>query len=139
MVFPETSSMPSSTASEKETISVIEAKAIELLRTLVGSDTTSYKSNLELIEFIQSYFYFNSPLYILVYFGLVVAFTYFYVSITFNPEQVAEDLQKRGGYIPGIRPGKETSDYLGKVSNRLNLHIIIHIIPICQLRVMKIS
>ncbi|SVC55383.1 uncharacterized protein METZ01_LOCUS308237, partial [marine metagenome] len=47
--------MPSSTASEKETISAIEAKAIELLRTLVGFDTTSYKSNLELIEFIQSY------------------------------------------------------------------------------------
>lgn len=47
--------MPSSIESEKETISVIEAKAIELLRTLVGFDTTSYKSNLELIEFIQSY------------------------------------------------------------------------------------
>jgi len=47
--------MPSSTASEKETITVIEATAIELLRTLVGFDTTSYKSNLELIEFIQSY------------------------------------------------------------------------------------
>ena len=55
MVFLETSSMPSSTASEKEIISAIEAKAIELLRTLVGFDTTSYKSNLELIEFIQSY------------------------------------------------------------------------------------
>ena len=47
--------MSSSTTSEKETITVIEAKAIELLRTLVGFDTTSYKSNLELIEFIQSY------------------------------------------------------------------------------------
>ena len=55
MVFLEISSMPSSIASEKETISAIEAKAIELLRTLVGFDTTSYKSNLELIEFIQSY------------------------------------------------------------------------------------
>lgn len=70
---------------------------------------------------IQTYFHMNSPLYMIVYFGLVVAFTYFYVSITFNPEQVADNLQKRGGYIPGIRPGKETSDYLGKVSSRLNL------------------
>lgn len=70
---------------------------------------------------IQTYFHVNSPLYMLVYFGLVIAFTYFYVSITFNPEQVADNLQKRGGYIPGIRPGKETADYLGKVSNRLNL------------------
>ena len=55
MVLPEISSMPSSTASDKDTTLVIEAKAIELLRTLVGFDTTSYKSNLELIEFIQSY------------------------------------------------------------------------------------
>lgn len=70
---------------------------------------------------IQTYFHINSPFYIIVYFSLVVAFTYFYVSITFNPEQVADNLQKRGGYIPGIRPGKETSDYLGKVSSRLNL------------------
>jgi preprotein translocase subunit SecY len=72
-------------------------------------------------ETIQTYFYFNSPLYILVYFGLVIAFTYFYVSITFNPEQVADNLQKRGGYIPGIRPGKETAEHIGKVSSRLNL------------------
>lgn len=63
----------------------------------------------------------NSITYIVVYFLLVIAFTYFYVSITFNPEQVAENIQKRGGYIPGIRPGKQTSEYLNKVSNRLNL------------------
>ncbi len=60
-------------------------------------------------------------LYLVLYFLLVIAFTFFYVSITFNPEQVAENIQKRGGYIPGIRPGKETADYLQKVSNRLNL------------------
>ena len=55
MVLLETSSMSSSTASEKETTLETEAKAIDLLKTLVGFDTTSYKSNLELIEFIQSY------------------------------------------------------------------------------------
>lgn len=72
-------------------------------------------------QWILTYFHMNSPLYIIVYFSLVIAFTYFYVSITFNPEQVADNLQKRGGYIPGIRPGKETASYIGKVSNRLNL------------------
>jgi preprotein translocase subunit SecY len=72
-------------------------------------------------EWILTYFHMNSALYIITYFLLVIAFTYFYVSITFNPEQVADNLQKRGGYIPGIRPGKETADYLGKVSSRLNL------------------
>jgi len=73
-------------------------------------------------SFLASNFHQNSPLYLAVYFLLIIAFTFFYVSITFNPEQVAEDIQKRGGYIPGIRPGKQTAIYLGKVSNRLNLY-----------------
>lgn len=71
--------------------------------------------------FLASNFHQGGLLYLIFYFLLVIAFTFFYVSITFNPDQVAENIQKRGGYIPGIRPGKETSDYLGKVSNRLNL------------------
>jgi len=70
---------------------------------------------------ILRYFPMQSPAYMITYFALIIAFTYFYVSITFNPDQVAENLQKRGGYIPGIRPGKETADYLGKISSRLNL------------------
>ncbi|MDP2691852.1 MAG: preprotein translocase subunit SecY [bacterium] len=60
-------------------------------------------------------------LYMASLFIFVMAFTFFYVSITFNPEQVAENIQKRGGYIPGVRPGKETITYLSRVSNRLNL------------------
>jgi preprotein translocase subunit SecY len=71
--------------------------------------------------FITRYFTLNSPLYLSAMFLLIIGFTYFYVSITFNPEQIAENIQKRGGYIPGIRPGRETAEYLGKVSNRLNL------------------
>jgi len=72
-------------------------------------------------SFITTYFSSTSIAYLVAYFLLVVAFTFFYVAITFNPEQVAENIQKRGGYIPGIRPGKQTADYLGKVSNHLNL------------------
>ncbi len=60
-------------------------------------------------------------IYILIYGLLVLGFSYFYVSITFNTTEVAESIQKRGGYIPGVRPGKETSHYLQKVSDRLNL------------------
>lgn len=59
--------------------------------------------------------------FIFVYFLLVIAFSFFYISITFNTEQIAESIQKRGGYIPGIRPGEETATYLRKVSNHLNL------------------
>lgn len=71
-------------------------------------------------RFATSQFNAQSWSYILIYFFLVIAFTFFYVSIVFDPNQVAENIQKRGGFIPGLRPGKETSEYLAKVSNRLN-------------------
>ncbi|EKD47834.1 MAG: preprotein translocase subunit SecY, partial [uncultured bacterium] len=72
-------------------------------------------------EWIQVNFAIGTPLYLLSYFLLVIAFTYFYVSITFNPDQIAESIQKRGGFVPGMRPGKQTADYLRKVSNHMNL------------------
>lgn len=56
-----------------------------------------------------------------VYFLLVVAFTFFYTSVVFRPDQIAENLQKQGGFIPGIRPGRQTMEYLGYVSNRIVL------------------
>lgn len=56
-----------------------------------------------------------------VYFVLVVMFTYFYTSITFEPHRVAENLQKSGAFIPGVRPGRETETYIGNVVNRITL------------------
>jgi preprotein translocase subunit SecY len=61
----------------------------------------------------------SSWLYILLFFLLTVAFTYFYVSITFNPDEVADNMKKYGGFIPGIRPGRPTAEYLGYVLSRL--------------------
>ena len=72
-------------------------------------------------NFSINYFQSQSPLYLTLYFLLIIAFTYFYVSITFNPNDVAENIQKRGGFIPGIRPGKQTAEYIQKTSNHLNL------------------
>jgi len=63
----------------------------------------------------------SDPAYIAVYFGLIVFFTYFYVSITFNPEERADEMKKFGGFIPGIRPGAPTADYLRYVLNRITL------------------
>ena len=63
----------------------------------------------------------NQLFYAVLYFVLVVGFTYFYTSIIFQPHKIAENLQKQGGFIPGVRPGRETESYLGKVMNRLNL------------------
>lgn len=65
----------------------------------------------------------NNPswIYIIIFFLLVLAFSFFYVSITFNTEEVAESIQKRGGYIPWVRPWKETAQYLQSTSDHLNL------------------
>ncbi len=63
----------------------------------------------------------NSWFHGIVYFILVVAFTYFYTAVVFDPNKISESLQKQGGYVPGIRPGKNTSDYLYKVMNRVTL------------------
>lgn len=74
-------------------------------------------------ETLVTYFSLQNPswIFIAVYFFLVVAFSFFYVSITFNTEQIAETIQKRWWYIPGIRPGEDTARYLQKVSSHLNL------------------
>ncbi len=74
-------------------------------------------------EFLTQHFSMQNPswTFILIYFILVIAFSFFYVSITFNTDNVAENIQKRGWYIPWIRPGKDTSAYLAKVSGHLNL------------------
>ena len=56
-----------------------------------------------------------------IYFGLIMFFTYFYVSITFNPDERADEMKKFGGFIPGIRPGKPTADYLRYVLSRITL------------------
>lgn len=63
----------------------------------------------------------NQAFYGASYFIMVILFTFFYTSVIFKPDQVAENLQKRSGFIPGLRPGKETSDYLGFVVNRITL------------------
>lgn len=63
----------------------------------------------------------NQTFYGIMYFLLVFGFTYFYTAIVFHPHQIAENLQKQGGFIPGIRPGKHTSDYLHSVSQRIML------------------
>jgi preprotein translocase subunit SecY len=63
----------------------------------------------------------DSPLYMLLYFLLIVGFTYFYVAITFNPDEVSENMKKYGGFIPGIRAGRPTAEYLDYVLTRVTL------------------
>lgn len=71
-------------------------------------------------QFVDTLFQ-NNTFYATSYFVLTIIFTFFYTFVIFQPEQVAENLQKQGGFITGLRPGKETSDYLGKVLSRITL------------------
>ncbi len=84
----------------------------------LGSDGY-YKFNLG--ERILAFFSPNLWIYVVLLFILIIAFSYFYVLISFNPVEVANNLKKNGGFIPGIRPGKSTSDYITRVLNRITL------------------
>lgn len=71
-------------------------------------------------EWIQAYFVKGDhPIYIVTYFVLIVFFAFFYVAISFNPEEVADNMKKYGGFIPGIRAGRPTAEYLSYVLNRI--------------------
>jgi preprotein translocase subunit SecY len=63
----------------------------------------------------------NPAVYGALYFVLVVFFTYFYTAFQFRPDQTADFLRKNGGFIPGIRPGKPTEEFLGRITNRITL------------------
>ncbi|RPI99534.1 MAG: preprotein translocase subunit SecY [Candidatus Aminicenantes bacterium] len=73
------------------------------------------------IQAVAAQFGLGMPLYNLVYIAAIIFFTYFYISIIFNPVDVADNLRKYGGFIPGIRPGKNTSDYIDDVLSRITL------------------
>src|SRR5215472_8562208 len=73
------------------------------------------------------------PVYYLAFFALIVAFTYFYVSITFNPAEVADNIRKYGGFVPGLRPGPPTTRYLGYVLARLTAAGAVYLAAIAML------
>jgi preprotein translocase subunit SecY len=80
----------------------------------------------------------DHPIYILSYAAMIIFFTYFYVAITFNPDEVADNMKKYGGFVPGIRAGRPTSEYLSYVLSRItapgSLYLaFVAIIPILAL------
>jgi len=88
----------------------------QLITQLQGTTTGSVRRFFENYVIDQ-----GSPVHVALYFGLIVFFTYFYVSITFNPEERADDMKRYGGFIPGIRPGRPTAEYLQYVLSRITL------------------
>lgn len=79
---------------------------------------TFFEDN-KITGFIERTFDYSQPLGMILYVALIVAFTYFYAFVQVNPEKVSDNLKKQGAYIPGIRPGKSTQDYLTSVLYRL--------------------
>jgi preprotein translocase subunit SecY len=77
--------------------------------------------------------------YNLLFIGFIVFFCYFYTAITFNPEEVADNMKKNGGYIPGIRPGKRTADYIDRVLTRITLGGAVYVSAVCVLPTLLIT
>ena len=105
-------------------VPIIFAVSLVTFPSILGQILANSNGTAKIIwEFLVKWFSMSNPSWplIIVYFLLVLGFSFFYVSITFNTEQIAESIQKRGGYIPGIRPWTETEDYFSKVSGHLNL------------------
>jgi len=85
------------------------------------------------VENVVGLFRWGSPLYLLLYVALIIFFCYFYTAIIFNPEDVADNMRKYGGYIPGIRPGKRTAEFIDKILTRLTLVGGIYVSLVCVL------
>jgi len=81
----------------------------------------------------------GQPLYLAVYIGMIVFFAFFYTAIVFNPEDTADNLRKYGGYVPGMRPGKSTADYLDFVLTRLTVLGAAYLAAVCILPEILIS
>jgi preprotein translocase subunit SecY len=77
--------------------------------------------------------------YNLLYIGMIIFFAYFYTAVTFNPVDVADNLRRQGGYVPGLRPGRQTADYLDRVLTRLTLGGSLYLAVVCILPTVLIS
>jgi preprotein translocase subunit SecY len=77
--------------------------------------------------------------YNLMYIGMIIFFAYFYTAVTFNPVDVADNLRRQGGYVPGLRPGRQTADYLDRVLTRLTLGGAVYLSVVCILPTVLIS
>jgi len=103
-------------------IPIIFAISILLFPQFIAQAAAIFSKDLSLrLNDLVSTLFNNQYLYSLLYFGMVVIFTYFYTAVTFDPKEISKNLQRSGGFIAGIRPGDSTSRFLSKIINRLTL------------------
>lgn len=100
-----------------------DIRNLSVVQTVQGSEVTVKVEGGGIIsniaKFVRDFLGTGSPAYWLFYFALVVGFTFFYAKVLFQQQNLAENLQKYGGFVPGIRPGRPTAEYLDKVLNRI--------------------
>jgi preprotein translocase subunit SecY len=126
-------------------IPVIFASSLLYIPQLAASLFGNQNSPQGWVAWVDRYFaQTDSALYMVTFFLLIIGFTYFYVSITFNPTEVADNMKKYGGFIPGIRPGRPTAEYLNYVLTRLtapgSLYLaVIGLIPMVAFALMNVS
>ncbi len=103
-------------------IPIIFALSILLFPQMIGNFLVALNNGIlqSVGQFMINVFQ-NSWVYSIIYFFLVFLFTYFYTAVTFDPNAIAENLQKSGAFIPGVRPGNPTAEYIGRVLNRVTL------------------
>lgn len=103
-------------------IPIIFAISIMLFPQFFAQMVSIFSADLSVkMQAIVNQFLNNQIAYSIAYFSLVVVFTYFYTAITFDPKEIAKNLQQSGGFVPGIRPGEHTGEYIGSLTKRLTL------------------
>ena len=88
---------------------------------LAFPQTLKYFTGSKVVDSIVTQLSYGMPLYNLLYVGLIIFFCYFYTAIVFNPTNVADEIKKHGGYVPGYRPGKRTADFIERILTRITL------------------
>ncbi len=96
---------------------IIFAQAIMFIPSTVGS----FFQQSDFAQGALSLFSISSPVYWLIFGTIIIFFTYFYTAIAFNPVEVADNMKKQGGFIPGVRPGKKTAEYIDNILTRVTL------------------
>jgi len=87
----------------------------------IPATVLSFFPDNEFLQMVAGWFQFQSPIYATIYALMIIFFTYFYTAIAFNPKDVADNMKKQGGFIPGIRPGKQTSEFIDNILTKITL------------------
>jgi len=95
--------------------------------------------NLPIMQTIAALFSPGTVWYYLLYIGFIIFFCFFYTAVQFNPEDVADNMKKNGGYIPGIRPGKKTAEYIDRVLTRITVGGALYVSAVCVLPTMLMN